>query len=278
MWRKMFSSTTTELSISREKASASPPRTMVLTVPPRAQIAKKRCQCRERNRKEDGRRSRACCRGTAGSSAPVSTKPIPPSCSRFSMAFFTKMDWSNTTLATSCFRNVSKISNRVLDAVHDRDGVGIAALLQHRQIDRWLAVHAHDIGLNLVRIQRLADVLHQHRRVAHGLQGKAVDFSRVWQLAVGVEVVVNRPDLHITGRQNQVAVIDSSGCQRAAPVLRAKTSRGNWDSENEQQRRPRKHRRRTRSHKQDGASRNAAQAAPAPSIGLSTRSAGTSPS
>ena len=32
MWRKMFSSTTTELSISREKASARPPRIMALTV------------------------------------------------------------------------------------------------------------------------------------------------------------------------------------------------------------------------------------------------------
>ena len=32
MWRKMFSSTTTELSISRENASASPPRIIALTV------------------------------------------------------------------------------------------------------------------------------------------------------------------------------------------------------------------------------------------------------
>ena len=36
MWRKMFSSTTTELSISRESTSASPPRTMVLMVLPEA--------------------------------------------------------------------------------------------------------------------------------------------------------------------------------------------------------------------------------------------------
>ena len=34
MWRKMFSSTMTPLSIRREKTSAKPPRTMVLMEPP----------------------------------------------------------------------------------------------------------------------------------------------------------------------------------------------------------------------------------------------------
>ena len=53
MWRKIFSSTTTELSISREKASASPPRTIVLIELPPSESAMNAAERGERNREEN---------------------------------------------------------------------------------------------------------------------------------------------------------------------------------------------------------------------------------
>ena len=95
----MFSSTTTELSISRESTSASPPSTMVLMVPP------KTFSRRNAARQETGieirteivpriepRKIRII---TA-----VSTRPMPPSRSTLATAIFTYCDWSKTTLAT----------------------------------------------------------------------------------------------------------------------------------------------------------------------------------
>ena len=66
------------------------------------------------------------------------------------MAVFTNTDWSKTTLADQFLGHVEQVLHRVLDAVHHRDGVGVAALLEHRQVDRGLAVHAHDVGLDLL--------------------------------------------------------------------------------------------------------------------------------
>ena len=65
MCRKMFSSTTTELSIKRENASASPPSTIVLIVPPIPFTNQKSRQCRERNRQQHrDRRSQDCPRNS----------------------------------------------------------------------------------------------------------------------------------------------------------------------------------------------------------------------
>ena len=97
-------------------------------------------------------------------------RPIAPSCSRFSIAVLTKTDWSKTTLVTSDFGTSSKVGDGVLHAVDDGDGVGIAALLEHRQIDRALAVDAHDVVLDLGGICGVAHVVHQHRRATIGLQ------------------------------------------------------------------------------------------------------------
>ena len=52
MWRKMFSSTMTPLSISREKTSASPPRIMVLIEPPMALVDQQADHHRKRNRQQ----------------------------------------------------------------------------------------------------------------------------------------------------------------------------------------------------------------------------------
>ena len=54
MWRKMFSSTTTELSMRRENTSARPPSTMVLMVPPPSVNAAGKQQCRKRDGQQHG--------------------------------------------------------------------------------------------------------------------------------------------------------------------------------------------------------------------------------
>ena len=54
MWRKMFSSTMTPLSMRREKTSASPPRIMVLMEPPMELVNQQADQHRKRNRQQHG--------------------------------------------------------------------------------------------------------------------------------------------------------------------------------------------------------------------------------
>jgi hypothetical protein len=51
-------------------------------------------------------------------------------------------------------------------AVHHRNGVRIAALLQHGQIDRSLPVHAHGVVLQRVGVLGDADIGHPHRILA----------------------------------------------------------------------------------------------------------------
>ena len=169
MWRKMFSSTTTELSISRESTSASPPSTMVLMVPPKA------FSSRNAARQETGieisteivpriepRKIRII---TA-----VSTRPMPPSRSTLATAVFTYCDWSKTTLAISDWRNVQQVLDPVAHAVHDLNGVAVAALLQDRQVNRLLAVHANDVVLNGRRVFGVPDVAEAQHAVADRLQ------------------------------------------------------------------------------------------------------------
>ena len=87
----MFSNTMTELSINREKASASPPSTMVLTVPPPALIAIKAANADKGIDRNTAAVARMLPRNRSTIS-PVSTNPIAPSCSRFSIAIFTNAD------------------------------------------------------------------------------------------------------------------------------------------------------------------------------------------
>ena len=88
----------------------------------------------------------------------VSTRPMPPSLPRFLIAVFTKTDWSKTTLRHERLGNIEQVCYARLDAVHDGDGVAVAALLQDRQVDGFLAIDAHDVGLDLLRVLRMAHV------------------------------------------------------------------------------------------------------------------------
>ena len=72
-------------------------------------------------------------------------------------------------------RHVEQLGDGVLDAVDDRDGVGIAALLQHRQIGGSLAVDAHDVRLNLRGILARG----RHRRPAPELPSTVLSGSRL---------------------------------------------------------------------------------------------------
>ena len=95
------------------------------------------------------------------------------------------------------------------------DGVAVAALLEDGHVDRALAVDAHDVVLQGAGIHRLADVAHQHRRVAHRLERHLVHRLRVGKLAVGVDVEVLRADAHVAGGQNQVGVVDRTAPRRS---------------------------------------------------------------
>ena len=91
IWRKIFSNTTTELSINREKASASPPSTIELMLAPI------RFNTRNAASAESGIDSIT---ATVARMLPrkiriiaaVSTRPIPPSLPRLRIAVFTKTD------------------------------------------------------------------------------------------------------------------------------------------------------------------------------------------
>ena len=97
----MFSSTTTELSMSREKASASPPKIIVFTVLPPSASAMNAASAESGTERNTATVARMLPRKTR-IITPVSTRPMAPSWIRFSMADFTKTDWSNTTCVTSC--------------------------------------------------------------------------------------------------------------------------------------------------------------------------------
>jgi len=101
-WRKMFSSTTTELSIRREKTRARPPRIMVLTVPPPSDRAMKVASAESGIERKTAAVARILPRKTR-IMIPVRTSPMAPSWMRFSIALRTNTDWSKTTLATSSF-------------------------------------------------------------------------------------------------------------------------------------------------------------------------------
>ena len=58
-------------------------------------------------------------------------------------------------------RDIEQMADQVADAVHHLDGVGVAALLHDRDVGGLLAVHAHDVVLNLAGVLGLADVAHR---------------------------------------------------------------------------------------------------------------------
>src|SRR6185437_9393998 len=87
--------------------------------------------------------------------------------------------------------NVGEIGQNLLYPVDHGNGVGVAALLEDRQIHGRLAVNAHNVGLNFVGIFGLAHIRHHHRPVvAHALERQVVQILSIGHLSVGVEVVV----------------------------------------------------------------------------------------
>ena len=94
------------------------------------------------------------------------------------------------------------------NAVHNRDGVAAAALLENRQIDRAFAVHADNVVLQLSAILRMSNIAYQHGGISHSFQRNGIDIRRLRHLAVRVDVVVFGADANITRRQNQVGVVD----------------------------------------------------------------------
>ena len=87
----------------------------------------------------------------------------------------------------------------VLDPIDNRNGVGVATLLEDRQINRSLTVDPHNVVLNLVSIFGVAHVLDVDRRLTNDFQRHIVDVVDRVELTVGIDVVIDRPDRHITG-------------------------------------------------------------------------------
>ena len=141
------------------------------------------------------------------------------------MALFTNSDWSKTTDVRSASGMSTSFSSLVPNAIHDFDRVRIAALLQDRQVDGALPVHADDVVLQRLRVLRFADVRHSHRRLPHHLQRHLIDVGHAAEHAVGVDVVVEAPDLHVAGRQNHVRFADRPHHVHQAQLVRFQLER-----------------------------------------------------
>ncbi len=71
--------------------------------------------------------------------------------------------------------NIEQMLNGVLDTIHNGDGVGVAALLEDRHVDRSLAVDAHQIGLDLLGVLGISDILYSHGGLPDSLQRQPVN-------------------------------------------------------------------------------------------------------
>ena len=105
------------------------------------------------------------------------------------------------------FGYIDQLRQRVPDSVDHRNRVAVSTLLQNRQIHRPLPIHAHNVRLNLLRILRMPDIADQHRCLPHRLDRHLINLVRVRNLAIGVQVVIDRPDLHVARGQNEVALV-----------------------------------------------------------------------
>src|ERR1700734_929917 len=94
--RKIFSSTTTESSIKREKANARPPNSMVLIEPPMALVKSRHTRAESGIDSSTAKVARGLPRKTRIIN-PVRTRPIEASLTRFLIASLTKIDRSKTT-------------------------------------------------------------------------------------------------------------------------------------------------------------------------------------
>ena len=135
------------------------------------------------------------------------------------MAVFTKTDWSNTTWVTSCLGISTQMLERFLDAVNDGDGIGVAALLQNREVNGRLTVHTHDVGLNGVGVHGVADIPDEHGGLADRFQGHAVDELGGRCLAVGIQIVIDGSDFDVAGGKNEIALVDGANHVHGAQLV-----------------------------------------------------------
>ena len=98
----MFSSTTTELSINRENASAKPPKIMLLIELPASARTMNVARAERGIEKRTASVARKLPRKIRIISE-VRNRPMPPSSSNVSMAVLTNFDWSNTTRLDNAF-------------------------------------------------------------------------------------------------------------------------------------------------------------------------------
>ena len=146
----MFSSEMTELSMTREKASASPPRIIVFTVLPIMYSTTNVASAESGIDSSTAKVARMLPRKIRIIRL-VSTSPMTPSWSTVLIASFTNTDWSKATLGRQLPRHVEQVADQIADAVDDLDRVRVAALLHDRDVRRPLAVDPHDVVLHLAR-------------------------------------------------------------------------------------------------------------------------------
>ena len=104
--------------------------------------------------------------------------------------------------------NISEFCDGLADAIDHGDSIGVATLLQHGQIDRALPIDANYVALNCGGIFGAADIANTDGRLADHFQGKVVDLFERRQLAVGIDVVIERADGHVASRQDEVRIVD----------------------------------------------------------------------
>ena len=103
--------------------------------------------------------------------------------------------------------DVEQVADQVPHPVDHLNGVGIAPLLHDGDVTRFLAVHPHDVVLNLIGVLGLPHVSHRDPRGPHRLDGDIVQVLHLVHQAIGIDVVIVGAHLHIAGGQDQIRLV-----------------------------------------------------------------------
>ena len=131
---------------------------------------------------------------------------MPPSCSKRLDGGFDERRLIEHDGARKRAGNIEQMLQLGANAVHNRNRVRVAALLQDRKIHRALPIHANRVVLQRVGILRLADIGEPHRRLPDDLDRRSIHGRQI-DLVVGVDVVIAMPDLHVPAGQDDVRLI-----------------------------------------------------------------------
>src|SRR6266851_10086739 len=71
---------------------------------------------------------------------------------------------------------IGKTSDGFLDAIYNRNGVGITSLFHYREVNRFLPIDAHSVDLNLLGILSVSNITDENRCAVNSLQRKRIDF------------------------------------------------------------------------------------------------------